>query len=84
MYHSYPNKLLDATKLNEDASLSSLLILGEMKNETRLLCLQKDAWSDVKSTVLPLTAKLDTRIEYSKARKVTLLKNEKGETHLIV
>jgi hypothetical protein len=78
VYHSYPDKLLDATKLNQDTSLSSLMILGKFQNETRLLCLQKDAWSDVKSTVHPLRGKLDENVEYSKARKVTLLKNKNG------
>ena len=37
VYHSYPDNLLDVP--NPDTSLSSLVILGEVKNEIRLLCL---------------------------------------------
>jgi hypothetical protein len=38
VYHSYPEKLQDVLG-DKDASLSSLLILGKVQNEPRLLCL---------------------------------------------
>jgi hypothetical protein len=38
VYHSYPDKLQDLIG-NEETSLSSLLVLGKVKNAPRLLCL---------------------------------------------
>ena len=38
VHHSYPDKLQDMLG-NQDKSLSSLLIIGEVRNEPKLLCL---------------------------------------------